>query len=500
MVLDTIETLFAGLSNSAILRSELVRLFRWLKDRGVTALITGERGEGTLTRHGLEEYVSDCVILLDHRVNGQISTRRLRIVKYRGSAHGTNEYPFLIDEQGFSVMPVTSLGLNHDCSMERVSSGVPRLDGMLGGKGFYRGGSILLTGTPGTGKTSLASQFVAAACARGERSLYFAFEESPAQIQRNMRSIGINLEPHVRAGRLLFHASRPTLHGLETHLVQMYRLIRQFKPAIVVVDPISNLQEAGTQSEASAALLRLVDMLKSKQVTTLFTNLTQVGAVMEKSDLGISSLMDTWLLLRDIELNGERNRGIYVLKSRGMAHSNQIREFVMTANGLDLLDVYTGPAGVLTGSSRLAQEAREAADVMAAKQDVERKERDLNRKRRHMEARIAGLRASLESEEEELQRAIQEAQARQQQGVDDRRAMNVSRKGDNGHASTPRSVSGTPGTPGIPASGSGIPAASFESGVDAASTTPGTPGNGNGNGNGNGSKSSRKKTNKSRRM
>src|SRR3954447_9136342 len=362
VVLDTLETLFGGLDDQAVLRAELRRLFRWLKDKGVTAVITAERGDGTLTRQGLEEYVSDCVILLDHRVHGQISTRRLRVVKYRGTRHGTNEYPFLIDEDGITVLPVTSLGLRHEASDERVPSGVDRLDAMLGGRGYYRGSSILVSGTSGTGKTSLAAHFADAARRRGERCLYFAFEESQSQLVRNARSIGLDLRPWIDGGLLRFHATRPTFHGLEMHLATMLRLVRDFRPQVVVVDPISNMLVAGTADDAQAMLLRLVDSLKHQQITALFTNLTSAGdASLEQTDLGVSSIVDTWILLRDIELGGERNRGIYVLKSRGMAHSNQIREFLLTDRGIELRDVYVGPAGVLTGSMRLAQEARERA-------------------------------------------------------------------------------------------------------------------------------------------
>src|SRR5688572_1834420 len=377
IVLDTIESLFGGFTNEALLRSELRRLFRFLKDRGVTAVITGERGEGSLTRQGLEEYVSDCVILLDNRVVEQISTRRLRIVKYRGTTHGTNEYPFLIDEQGISVLPITGAGLEHKVSNERVPSGVPRLDTMLGGKGYYRGSSVLVSGTAGTGKTSLAAHFAAESAKRGERVLYLAFEESPAQLIRNMRSIGVELEPYVKKGVIRMHASRPTLFGLEMHLVQIHKMVQEFKPAAVIVDPISNLMDAGNAQEAQMMLLRLVDFLKEKQITAMMTHLTSGGSAVEKTDIGISSLIDTWLLVRDIELGGERNRGLYVLKSRGMRHSNQIREFMLTSEGIRLEDVYLGPEGVLTGSMRAAQEAREAAEALMQTQETERKEREL---------------------------------------------------------------------------------------------------------------------------
>ena len=371
VVLDTLEVLFGGLSNVSILRSELRRLFRWLKDKGVTAIITGERGDGTLTRHGLEEYVSDCVIVLDHRVNDQLSTRRIRIVKYRGTTHGTNEYPFLIDEDGISVLPITSLGLRHEASAERISTGVPRLDAMLGGMGVYRGSSVLISGTAGTGKTSLAAHFIDAACRRGERCLYLSFEESPSQMMRNMRSIGLDLAPLVKKGVLRFHATRPSEYGLEMHLATLHKLVKEFQPRVVVVDPITTfLNNAGTSREAEGMLTRLIDFLKSQQITGVFTSLTRGGNAIEASQTSVSSLIDTWLLVRDIEVAGERNRGLYVLKSRGMAHSNQIREFVLTDRGIDLLDVRVGPEGVLIGSRRLAQEAREHAATAKRQQDA----------------------------------------------------------------------------------------------------------------------------------
>jgi circadian clock protein KaiC len=435
VVLDTIETLFGGLSNEAILRSELRRLFRWLKDKGVTAIITAERGEGTLTRQGIEEYVSDCVIVLDHRVHDQLSTRRLRVVKYRGSPHGTNEYPFLIDQDGISVLPLTSIGLLHEASTERVSSGVPRLDAMLGGQGYYRGSSILVSGTPGTGKTCFASQFADATCRRGERCLYFAFEESQSQAVRNARSIGLDLQRWIDAGLLQFHATRPTYHGLEMHLASMLRLIRTFQPHVVVVDPISSMMGGGTANQAQAMLLRLVDSLKLGQITALFTSLTSAGdASQEQSELDISSLIDTWILLRDIELGGERNRGIYVLKSRGMAHSNQIREFLITDRGIVLQDVYVGREGVLTGSTRLAQEAREREAAVARQQEQSRKRRELERRGTAVEAQIAALRAELDAMREEADAYVEDVEEANQQRTSDRASMARSRQtdGENG--------------------------------------------------------------------
>lgn len=336
VVLDTIEALFGGLADDTILRSELRRLFRWLKERGMTAIVTGERGDGTLTRRGLEEYVSDCVIVLDHRVSEHLTTRRLRVVKYRGTVHGTNEYPFLIDETGISVLPVTSLELRHDASDERISTGVPELDRMFGGLGFHRGSSLLVHGTSGTGKTSLAACIADATCRRGERCLYLAYEESEGQVVRNMRSIGVDLMPWITKGLLQIHATRPTAYGLEAHLVVMHRLIEAFRPHMVIVDPITTFLNAGTTVHTQLMLTRLLDFLKEKQITAVFTSLGHDQHSLEQTDVNISSMIDTWILLRDIELGGERNRGLYILKSRGTAHSNQIREFLLTSHGIEL--------------------------------------------------------------------------------------------------------------------------------------------------------------------
>lgn len=406
VVLDTLEALFAGIPNEAILRAELRRLFRWLKDKGVTSVITAERERDNeqLTRHGLEEYVSDCVILLDHRVHDQIATRHLRVVKYRGALHGTNEFPFLIGDDGLSVLPITSLGLTHTVSNERIVTGIPRLDAMLGGRGFFRGSSILLTGTPGTGKTIIAANFAQAASRRGERVLFFSFEESPNQIIRNMHSIGLRLEPLVKQGLLRFHSARPSLYGLEMHLATMFKEIATFKPDVVIVDPITSLMDSGTDSETKGMITRLVDFLKAGQVTSLFTSLTQSGHALQQSEAAMSSLMDSWLLLQDFEGNGERNRVLYVLKARGMAHSNQIREFLISDRGIDLVDAYIGASGVLTGSARAAQDSLEKAAVLAGQQEAAQLKREVERKRTALERQIKSLRADYETEALELRR------------------------------------------------------------------------------------------------
>ncbi len=430
VVLDTIETLFGDLPNPAILRAEIRRLFEWLKQRGLTTIITAERHRpDELTRHGIEEFVSDCVIVLDHRIREEISTRRLRIVKYRGSTHGTNEYPFLIDSQGISVLPISSLGLDHEASNERVSTGIARLDAMMGGKGFYRGSSILLSGPAGTGKSNLALCFLDAACRRGERAMIFAFEESPQQIVRNARSIGIDLDPWVRKGLLQFHANRPTYGGIEQVLLLTHKHVLRFQPSVVVVDPVTNLLMVSTQNEVRSMLTRLVDFLKTQKITAMFTSLSATGTL-ETSEADISSLMDTWLLLRTIEVGGERNRALYVLKSRGMEHSNQIREFVITSDGLRLLDVYLGPEGVLTGSARVSQEMREKAVVTFRGQELDSRRRELDRKRQTFEARMAMLRGEFEVEEEIIQRTIAESELLGEEVAQDRGQMVLSRQAD----------------------------------------------------------------------
>jgi circadian clock protein KaiC len=408
VVIDTIETLFAAFSDAAVVRAELRRLFRWLKERGLTAVITGERGEeGRLTRYGIEEYVSDCVIVLDHRVDAELSTRRLRVLKYRGSLHGTNEYPFLIGPDGIVVLPITSLGLQHQASAERVSTGIPRLDTMLAG-GVFRGTSVLVSGAAGTGKTTIATHFVQAACAREERALFLAFEESESQILRNMRSVGIDLEPWVRAGLLRFTATRPSQYGLEVHLATLLREVDEFDPAIVVLDPMSGLVRLGSRVEVSSALIREVDFLKAHQVTALFTSLTH-DASRETSGIEVSSLIDTWLAVENVEENGERNRLLYVLKSRGTAHSNQVREFVLTDHGVDLVDVYVGSRGVRTGSARLVQAAEERTDAVRRAEAIERLERRLQRAREAVEAQVAALWREFDAEADDVRAQIRSA-------------------------------------------------------------------------------------------
>jgi circadian clock protein KaiC len=425
VVLDTVEALFGPLGDELTLRSELRRLFRWLNDRGVTAIVTGERGEGTLTRHGLEEYVSDCVVLLDHRVHDQISTRRLRVVKYRGSHHGPDEYPFLIDPNGFSVLPVSSMGLDHDASSDRVSMGVGELDRMLDG-GVYRGSSVLLSGTPGTGKTTLGARFLEAGCERGERGMLLAFEESQAQIARNMRSVAIDVQHWVDAGMLRIVSARPAAYGLETHLARLYRAVEEFEPANVVIDPLSALN--GEDFQLKAMLSRLIDHFKTRQITAVMTTLIR-GEFDDRAGLGISSVIDTWVDVGNLEIHGERNRGIDVLKSRGMAHSSQVREFQITSQGLYIRDVYAGERGVLMGSARRSQEARDRAQAISRGEELEAKRQQLKSRRSMLEAQIAALHDQLDAETHMLSSEIEAGERLERQLEQDRQAIISARSG-----------------------------------------------------------------------
>jgi len=434
IAIDTLEAIFSGFCNEAILRSELRRLFLWLKDKGITAVVTGERGDRTITKYGLEEYVADCVITLDHRISNQIATRRLRIIKYRGSIHGTDEYPFLISSDGISVLPITSMSLSHKATKERIGSGIPRLDTMLGGKGYYRGSSILVSGQAGTGKTSIAATFADAACKRGEKCLFMIFEESESQLIRNMKSIGIDLEPWVKKGLLKFHAVRPTAFSLEMHLSMIIRLIEEFEPQVIVVDPISNLYPVGDDIQVRSMLMRLIDHAKSLHITGFFTNLSADAATnmyaLESTEMHVSSLMDAWLILKNIEGNGERNRVFSIAKARGLPHSNQFREFIMTEQGIQLLDLYKGSEGVLFGSARVAQENREAAGRVIRNEEIERRRRDLDRKKRIMENEIAMLKEKFARDEDEILILIQQDISREKSVENGRRDLKVQRKAE----------------------------------------------------------------------
>jgi len=425
IAIDTLEVLFGGLKDQAVLRAEIQRLFRWLKETGLTAVVTaeaGEAGELRLTRQGLEEYVSDCVVQLRQSVSDQAATRYLRVIKYRGSSHGTNEYPFLIDETGFSVVPATSLQLDYPVSLERVSTGIPSLDNMLGGEGFFRTSTILVSGSAGTGKSIIAANLANATCARGERCMVFAFEESPAQIERNMRSVGLDLATWQARGLLQLRATRPSFYGLEMHLVAMHKAIAAFSPRTVILDPISSFMSAGTAHQVKAMLVRLFDWLKMQGVTGLVTYLTN-SVTREETDVGISSLIDTWIEVRDLEVAGERNRTLYLLKSRGMRHSNQVREMLISEKGVTLADVYFGHDGVLLGSAKAAEERKRARDERRAEDEIARKERLLELKRDIIEAQIAALRAQYAAEEDETRRIIQDTRRSHEAQRTDRQSM-----------------------------------------------------------------------------
>jgi circadian clock protein KaiC len=428
VVLDTIESLFSVFSNEAILRAEIRRLFDWLKDKGLTTVITAERGEGSLTRQGLEEYVSDCVILLDHRVQNQVSTRRLRIVKYRGTAHGTNEYPFLIDQDGFSVLPVSSLGLNHKVSEDRISSGIADLDGMLAGGGFHRASSILVSGVAGSGKSSVAASFADAACAAGERALFFSFEESADQSVRNMKSIGIDTSRWIKADKLRFISTRPTFYSLEMHLAVMLREVTKFDPSLVVLDPISSFLESGDRMEIQSMLLRVVDFLKSRGVTAVFTHLMHGQEGRVETDAGLSSVMDAWVLLLNREVSGEFNRELYLLKARGLSHSNQVREFIMSDEGIKLVPPYLGESGALTGSARKNEEARSRRAEMRRRAGLAKAQQQIEQKRRRAKAQMEALQAELDADEIELKAMTEDEDAYLRQAENDKIEMETSRK------------------------------------------------------------------------
>jgi circadian clock protein KaiC len=414
IVLDTIESLFSGIENHAILRAELMRLFRWLKSKGVTAVITGERGDKSLTRQGLEEYVSDCVILLDHRIEDQYGTRRLRIVKYRGSLHGTNEYPFIIKEQGLSIIPITSLTLDHRISKERISSGISSLDEMFEGKGFYKGTTILISGTAGTGKSSLLANFVNSVCSNGEKAIYIALEESKSQIIRNMNSIGLNLKQWEDKGLLKFHVTRPTYHSLEMHLALIQEMVKEYKPSAVVLDPITNFTNISSTNETNSLLTRLIDFFKQNIISTMFASLTEPGLSMERTDVGISSLVDTWLLLRELETNGERNRTLYILKSRGMKHSNQVREFQLSNKGVNLIDVFVSEEGVLLGSARIAKIRKESELKKRKSMEKKNLEKELIRLENIAASRIEEIKAEYSSKVTELKNKFENEQIKEE--------------------------------------------------------------------------------------
>ena len=302
VVLDSIESLFAGITDNGILRLEIKRLFGWLKEKQVTAIVTGEPGQDSYTHHGMEQYISDCIILLDNRVDEEVSVRRIRVVKYRGSNHGTNEYPFVIDDDGLSVIPITSAGLDQPGTAKRVSTGISSLDKLFKGVGYTKGSTILTSGTAGTGKTSLAAAFAIETCKRGERCLFLSYEESAGQLTQNMKSIGFNFEPLIKKGLLKIVSTRPTFFGLEKHLLDLYKTIEEFKPKSVVIDPLTSLIGEGSPREVRSMITRMIDVLKTQGITGFFTSLVSSTAQNDTSgEIGVSSLIDTWIVVRELE-------------------------------------------------------------------------------------------------------------------------------------------------------------------------------------------------------
>ena len=430
VVLDTIESLFSNLPNPAVLRAELRRLFRWLKEKGVTAVITGEGGTDTLSRHGIEEYVSDCVINVTVSIEERVASRRLRIVKYRGSSHGSNDYPFVIDGDGISLIPVTSARLEHKVSYTRVSSGIQRLDAMLGGNGFFEDSVIMISGSPGTGKTTFLAHFADAACRRNERVVYFSFEESSDQIIRNMRSVGLNLDHWVKKGLLVMECRRITQYGLDMHLLLAQKLIAEYTPKVVIMDPVTSFDDIANTSDVKRIVMKFVDLMKSLGITIVFGSLTPSEVQSDSSSVNISSIIDSWILLRDLESNGERSRAIYVLKSRGMSHSNQVREFLMTDHGIEICDVYIGTGGVATGGARLNMLAQEKALGLKLQEEIELRQFDLENKRSILDSRIAAMRAEFAAQEASNLKMIAQEKNRQAQLSTDRAAMGKIRNVD----------------------------------------------------------------------
>ncbi len=428
VAIDSVEALFAAFAHPDLVRSELLALFGWLRDQQLTTVITGESGFGMLTRHGIEEYLSDCVVVLDHRVDHDVVTRRMRVLKYRGSAHGLNEYPFLVGSGGIEVLPITSLGLDQPANSQRVSTGVPDLDEMLGGQGVFRGSGVLISGTSGTGKTTIAASFAAAACERGEKVLFFSFEESQAEIERNMASVGLDVSGWVAAGLWRFHCERPTTIGLEDHLVRIRRLVAEFTPTLVILDPVSSLARGGSTFDVSAMLMRQIYYLKIDGVTAVMTVLHGEGGL-EQYNQNISSLVDTWVHVVSMDARGEHNRGLYVLKSRGIAHSNQIREFVLSDEGVSLVPVVVGPDGVLTGSARIAADSADQANTLELSQESTDLAGDLERRRASFEARMAAMRAEFEVDEAQAGRLIKRSEKAAEAAQLNRREQELRRSG-----------------------------------------------------------------------
>lgn len=423
VTLDTLDSIFASLGNTPVLRAEIYRLFNWLKQKNITSLVTSEAGITTLSRNGLEEYISDCVISLRTNIVSEVLTRFLRVVKYRGSKHGTNEYPFLITDIGINLFPITSNYLNNIVSTEFVSTGVKELDEMMDNKGYYRGSTVLVTGTAGTGKSSLAAVFSNSICQTGERCIYFTFEEMINQILRNMSSVNLNLQQWIDKDLLKFYAYRSPTYGLETHLLTIQNVIKEFKPHAVIIDPITNFDLIGTELEIKSMMTRLIDFLKAQQITALFTSLATTIDPREQTEIGISSLIDSWLVLQNLEQAGERTRGITILKSRGIAHSNQIREFIITSNGIKLEKIYVGPNGILTGSARLDQEEQEKLHLLLQEKETLRRKKLLEHKKALLEAKIMALKSEFDADVEEIESLIMKEEIQNKRILETRSAM-----------------------------------------------------------------------------
>jgi circadian clock protein KaiC len=401
LVVDAIDAMEAGFANSQSLRTELARVFDWIRDRGVTSLITtGEHAEFS-ARYGLEDYIADCVIALKQEVKHRVMTRVLRVVKRRGRGHGTNEYPFLLDTDGLFLVPVTGSVLGAPVSEQLLSTGIPGLDAMLGGQGIYQGSTVLLSGQAGTGKTSIACSLTQAACAAGIPVLYLSFEESVAELTRNQRSLGIDIGRYLAdddRGTLVMLPIRAVELGLEEHLMRAMHLVKRHRPALVVLDPVSSLAGRGDEPGAKEILLRLLHLIKEEGITVVATELLSDDS-QGVSHLDVSSMIDVWIKLRRHEHNGEMNRLIYVVKARGLPISDQVKEFRITSTGLRIEDPYIGEGGIVYGTARLARQAEDEETIAQLHRELDRAQR----LRRDLD--------EIQSANERLVRAEQEAKA-----------------------------------------------------------------------------------------
>ena len=410
VVIDGINNLLSTFDDERIIRSDLLRLIREIKEVNATIFITGERGHDSWSKMGFEEYLADGLMHLDNRTDGNYQTREIQVVKCRGINHYTGKSPFIINSEGMSIRPLITADFDYKVLKSRVSTGIADIDNMLGGKGLYRGSTVYITGPSGAGKTSISSSFANGACSRGERALFLAFEESSDQIIRNMKSIGLSLDKWVNEKLLYFYTARATTNSLEGHLDNIMTMVREVEPTCVVLDPISAFRPIANENETKLMLIRLNDYLRARKITTVFTALSSDGEYSEHADVQLSSIADTWIVVRIMDYKGERNNVMQLMKSRGMSHSRQMKEMYFTGNGLKLQNVYQGPEGVLTGAARIGQEKYEKLKEARNVIEIDKNRKKIERKKSLLEASIEALKHEYEEELEALHAAIEEAE------------------------------------------------------------------------------------------